>query len=420
MPVELHLLKSVKGRERDYEILSKGNVASVVEKVRPNHKARSFAELLIKDRNVGGLFFHNWRQLSLLPGFSIPVFADTDRPLSGPDSLSIEAKEAAGKSGVAFESIIAIAEPLLMQKLVAMQARMKADGIDPGKMSQETLGMFMFQRMGFFSGGSPLTAMIDLVRPFENYFADELGDFAFELLSAVKAGIRESGNERTKRILKDSALSPEVYHETIRAMKENHFLRTGVSVHWCEGHADLPVSLVTVGDSYQTSLSCKVCNKSLVQCNFLLPTSAAMIWVRQYPGILQYLLPWTLEQNEIPWAANVFLEGVADDTEKDLIFKPKGAKGTTIVECKSDYTDSPERTVNQKLRDHLIQMAKATQSYRKLGIEVEKVILATNNEATPSRAESIKQWIDDDSDLESLSGLEVKLVGPNSLSGWWK
>jgi hypothetical protein len=420
MPGELHLLKSVKGAKREYAILSKGNVASVIEKVRPNYKARSFADLLIKDRNVGGLFFHNWRQLSLLPVISLPVFADTDRPLSGTDSLSIEAKEAAGKSGVAFESIVTIAEPLLTQKLEAMQARMKADGIDPGKASQETLGIFMFQRMGLLSGGSPLTAMLDLVRPFEDYFADEIGDFAFELLSAVKSGIRESGNDRTKRILKESTLTPQIYHETIQMMKESHFLRTGLSVHWCEGHADFPISLVTVGDSFQTSLSCRVCGKGLAQCNFLLPTSAAMIWVRQYHGIFQYLLPWTLEQNEIAWAANVFLEGVVDDTEKDLIFRPKGAKGITIVECKSDYTDSPERTVNQKLRDHLVQVSKAVHSYRKLGITVERAILATNNEATTPRADSVKQWIADDSDLESLRGLEVKLVGPNNLSDWWK
>lgn len=413
-----HRLKTIVGKGKTYEIVTQGKVRGVIEKVQTNWKARQFADLLLSDKEVAGLFFHHWRQLTVVPGISVPIVADTNRPLNGPDPLTREGSEAAGRSGVAFESIFRAAEPLLTSRVMEILERMKADGINSETLNQEAFGLFLFKSLGIFSGASPLGAVVGLIRPFEDYFADEMGDFAFELLSAVKSGIRAAGDGRTNQIISDSSLDATSYRKVVRRMQDDGYLRTGLAIQWCEGHPQFPVSLVTVGDSHQTRTICQVCNQELVFCAFLLPTFASMVWVRQYAGILQYLLPWTLEQSKVPWATNVYLRGVAGDKEKDIIFE--GAKGVSIVECKSDYTDTPNRTVNVKLRDGVSQLAGAVKSYQDLGIELDKAILATNNEANEERIESVKRWVEQESDLSSLRSVTVKLVGPANLSGWWR
>lgn len=415
-----HQLVALEAGGRRYELLSRGNVRPVIEKIRRDYKARHFAELLIDDAEVSRLFLHHWRQLSLLPDISIPLIVDTDQAPTAVDVLGKEAKEATGRTGVAFESIIQSAAPVIQRKLESLIARMKAQGVDPEKVNQETFAIQFLSLLGIFSGASPLSGLIRLMKPFEDYVADEIGDFASELLSAIKLGVRDAGNERRSRLIEESGLPLDRYRATIARMLSDGYLRVVLSVLWCEGHPSLPVSLVTVGDSTQAGVTCSVCNKELIRCNFLLPTVHSMVLVRQYPGALQYLLPWMLEQQGMAWTTNVYVDGVAGDTEKDIVFRSNGVRGITVVECKSDYTDSPARTVNQKIRDHLVQLSRAVTSYRDLGVEVGMAILATNYETTSERRQSVSGWIASDADLESLRGLPFKLVGPGSLAGWWK
>lgn len=413
-------LVAIESGGRRYDLLTKGNVPSVIEKIRKDYKARQFAELLVSDTDVSRLFLHHWRQLSLLPDLSIPIFADTDQALVTVDVLGREAKEATGRTGVALESIVVSAQPVIERKLKSLVERMREKGVDPEKINQEAFAIQLFSMMGFFSGASPLSGLVGMIKPFEDYVADEIGDFAFELLSAIKLGIRDAGNARRHRIITESGLTVDRYRATIARMVSEGYLRVALAVLWCDGHPNLPVSLVVVGDSTQTVVNCSVCGKILVRCNFLLPTVHSMVWVRQYAGALQYLLPWMLEQQEIAWAANAYLDGVSGDTEKDIVFETKGAKGVSLVECKSDYTDSPERTINQKIRDHLVQLSKAVASYKTLGIEVGMAILATNYEASSERREAVSKWIESDSDLDPLRSVRFKMVGPGSLASWWK
>ena len=284
MPEELQIvsaqsrrLAAVEAGSNRYEIFSKGNVPSVIEKIRRDYKARRFAELLVSDSDVSRLFLHHWRQLSVLPEISFPIFVDTDQAPTAVDVLGREAKEATGRTGVAFESIIQSATPVIERKFQSLVARMKSQGVDPEKLNQETFAIQLFSMLGFFSGASPLSGLIGLVRPFEDYVADEMGDFAFELLSAIKVGMRDAANERRSRILRESGLSLDRYRATIARMLSDGYLRVGLSVLWCEGHPNLPVSLVVVGDSTQAEVTCSFCHNNHVRCNILHPTSNSMV-----------------------------------------------------------------------------------------------------------------------------------------------
>ncbi len=420
MSVSLHVLESVEGSEKTYRLVPHGNVASVVQKVRSSPRARMFADLLRGDSSVQGIFFHHWRQLTLLKQVSVPVFVSSDAVASGPDPLVKEAAYAKEKSEVTLQGVMADALPLIEKKIKTLLARLEKAGINPAQATQEQFLPLMLGQMGLFSGGDPIAAMVTLAKPFEDYFADEVGDFGLELLAALKAGVRKEGLDRRGRLLKESGLGEPTYEAALAKLREEEFLRPALSVLWCAGHPKLPVTSVYVGDQWAVDSRCTTCHERLHHCTFLVPSTSSMMFVRHYEGILPYLMAWDLEQNDIPWASHVYLEGEAGDTEKDLVFMPKGKKGVTIVECKSAYTDTPDRTVEVNLKDHLGQLVKHVKSYQSKGIPVARAVLATNYMATEERVKKVEEWVEEEEPFQALRAQDFMLIGPNNLRGWWR
>lgn len=416
----LHTLESIEGSGKTFKLVSHGNVASVVQKVRTSPRARRFADLLRNDDSTQAIFFHHWRQLSLFEEVSFPLFVSSDANPSGADPLVKEALFAKEKSEVTLQGVVTQALPLIEKKVRTIQARLKAAGIDPDKDSRTQFVGFLFGQMGLFSGGSPMGAMLSMAKPFEDYFADEMGDFGLELLTTLKVGLRKDGLDRRKRLLKESSLTEVEYEAAVTKLREDEFLRPALSVLWCKGHPQLPVTSVYVGDQWQVIPQCDICHTRLSHCTYLIPSAASMMFVRHYEGILPYLMGWDLEQNEVPWAAHVYLDGEAGDTEKDLVFEPKGKKGVTIVECKSVYTDTPDRTVEANLKDHLGKLANHVLSYQAKGVTLARAILATNYRATDERVKVVETWLEEEGALKNLAKQDFSLIGPNNLRSWWK
>lgn len=416
----LHTLDSVEGSGKTFKLVSHGNVASVIQKVRTSPRARMFADLLRSDSSTQSIFFHHWRQLSLLKELSFPLFVSSDTRPSGVDPLVKEAALAKEMSAVKFQGVLTEALPLIEKRVKTFQTRLRAAGIDPDKDSNEQVMGFLLDQMGFLSGGSPIGTMLTKAKPFEDYFADEMGDFGLELLTALKVGVRNDGLDRRNRLIKESALNEVEYEAAVAKLREEEFLRPVLSVLWCRGHPKLPVTSVYVGDQWQVVPQCDTCHERLSHCTYLIPSAASMMFVRHYEGILPYLMAWDLEQNEVPWAAHAYLDGESRDTEKDLVFKPKGKKGVTIVECKSTYTDTPDRTMDVNLRDHLIQLAQHVASYQSKNITVARAVLATNYKTTKERQEMVQRWVMDEERLKCLRVPDFSLIGPNTLECWWK
>jgi hypothetical protein len=102
-----------------------------------------------------------------------------------------------------------------------------------------------------------------------------------------------------------------------------------------------------------------------------------MTIARQYEGIFPYLIALRLEEHEIPWAAEVYLEGQGDDTEMDILYMLPG-KALAVVECKTFATDVPARTIKSNITNSVGQLAKQVKTLQSRGVKVAHSVLATN------------------------------------------
>lgn len=416
---DLHLLRKLHGKKKWHQLVSKSRGPSIVEKVWGNAKARTFADLLESRPDVQGVFLHHWKQLSFLEDFSLPLFFSSSEPDSPTGLLSGTASEGESQLGITFERILHSARPQLEEAIKKFAKRIEAASGGADGPSQEAVMVAMFQTMGLFAGGDPTKALFNVLRPFEDFFADEIPDIAGLILGQTKVAAIASGFARRQTILQNSSLTVEQYEAVVKELATRDFLLPVLSLMWCSEHGKYPRSLFIAGHAaLPDKVSCDLCRRTMKSGTYLVPSSAAMILLRRYEGALPTLMAWDLERNEIPWNANVYLKD-EDDTEKDLVFaKPRS--GISIVECKTYYSDRNDRVRRDNLTGLLHQLEQHVGKYSVRGIPVKEGILATNYPVTEELTKFIEQTITEKQALSELKKIRVRLVGHGNLRNWWK
>jgi hypothetical protein len=134
---------------------------------------------------------------------------------------------------------------------------------------------------------------------------------------------------------------------------------------------------------------------------------------RQYDGFLPYVLACILEEREIAWNAEVYLEGESNDLEKDLVYQKPGG-GVVIVECKTFATDTPERAVKGNLSDSMRQLSRQIESLQLRGIRVSDSVLAVNYAKDSEISEFVKNKLQE-SDYRQLKDTPFHLLHPSEL-----
>jgi hypothetical protein len=274
--------------------------------------------------------------------------------------------------------------------------------------------------MGFLSGTDPKKAIFNMIRPFEDYFADELPDIIALLLNAAANSVLSAGFQRRNSLLQNSTLSLKDYESVIRQLSEQGYLSPILSIVWCGRHGKYPRTyLITGYPNSPRRVTCDLCDRTLKTASYLLPSTAAMIFVRRYEGALPALMAWDLERHEIQWNANVFLKGV-EDTEKDLVFIRAKGSGVSIVECKCYFGDTNERVRKDNIKALIHQLERHVKSYVDRGIKVEAAIAATNYPVESYLESFVRETTQKKGSFPELSRIRFRLVGPGRLETWWR
>ena len=420
---KLHLLRSLRGRSKDYLLAAKSNIPYSVAKIRSNLKSRKFAELLDSDRSVRRLFFHHWMQLTAFEGVSIPFLFSADAPDVEDSVLKMSSQKGEEQATFTIERMLDDAQPAIERSLKKFVNRLRAAGMDAPDQNAAGAMLRVLDSLGLFSGSSPMSGVVRLIKPFEDYFADDLPEVALLLAEASKSKLLAYGMARRRSIARDSGLSEKEYESAITRLLDSGVLSPAIAILWCNRHGELPLSSYAVAPTTPIfRASCGVCRAKLKTGIFYLLTPSAMVIARHYEGCIPYLLAWDLERNDYYWNAHVYLAGEGD-VEKDLVFlmkgrgSPRGSVG--IVECKTYRTDVSDRVIHENLRRDLAQLSNQVESYKVRGIPVGYAILACNYEMTPERKEFASTTIRDEPRLSNLKNLRARVLGIDDLSRWW-
>jgi hypothetical protein len=416
---ELHRLTRLRAKQRWIPLVSKSRLPSVVAKVWGNPKSRTFARLLGSDRRVQDVFLHHWKQLSFLGDFSLPIFFSSSESDLPQGLISKTKKEGEAQLGFTFERVFQSARPQIEEAVQKFAKRLEAAGGDAENPSQEAVMISLFQTMGLFAGADPMKAIFGMVKPFEDYFADEIPDIAGAIVDSMRSAGLVAGFARRQALLQNSALSLADYEGVVKELLGDDFLRPVVSIMWCSEHGKYPRSFFVVGhSSLPASAKCDLCGRELKSGTYLVPTASAMVLARRYDGAIACMMAWDLERSEIPWNANVYLKD-EDDTEKDLVFARPKTRGVSIVECKTYYRDTNDRVRRENLTGLLHQLELHVEKYVARGIKVSEAILATNYPVTEELAEFVATTVKEKPSLAELRKVKVRLVGPGNLANWW-
>ncbi len=413
--VELNLLNVLKGGSRDYPLVPHGSLRRAIAKAKTAPESKTFSSFVGGSVDAQSLLFLHWSHTTLFDEISIPLYFSTPPGVSSRETVAREAKKGAEIGTFTIERILHDSKPQLEEYVRRMIERIQASGVSPEMMSQAELLAAILQAMGLITAGSPLSAMLKLVQPLEDYFVDDAPDLALTVLGMTKFPLLEYGQSRRAIALRASGLNESRYEAVVSQLVAEGYLKPSLSLFWCEGHPTVPTSYYLAGHQRVPKVRCDVCNKIMRYGTFLLLSPPAMTFVRHKKGAILHLLAWDLEIASIPWNAEAYPDGLPNAGELDLLYDPPGGKGVVLVECKSHVTDTPERTIQSNLKKAATQLAKKADVLSAAGISLRAVSVASNYPATPAREKLLKSTFDSKA-RNCSSNLDVVLLGPGTLS----
>ncbi len=412
--IGLHLLDALKGISSDFPLVPHGNLRHAIAKAKMAPESRSFATLVGAAVDLQHLLFLHWSHTSLLNEISIPVLFSTPPGVSSSRTITREAKKGAEIGGFTIERILNESKPQLEDYMKRLVKRLEASGITPETMNQAQLLAAIFEAMGLITAGSPLSALLKLAQPLEDYFADEAPDLALTMLSMTKSSLLEYGLARRAIAIHASWLDESRYESAISQLVDEGFLRPALTLYWGDGHPHVPTSYYLAGHERIPRVHCEVCKKTMRHGTFLLFRPPAMTFVRHREGGVLHFLAWKLENSGISWNGQAYADGLPDAGEPDLIYESPGGTGTVLIESKSFVTDTPERTVQSNLKDAAKQLAKKVDVLSRGGVTLSAAAVATNYIVTDSRRKTVAAAFLAKR-APNAAKIEVRLLGPGHL-----
>ncbi len=412
----LNLLESIAGKKKQYRLVSKGNVQAVLEKIKNVRRCHSFAKLLSSDEEMLRLFSLHWSQVTALEEVSVPVLFSLQIASEDAETVvSREAKKEEEKTSFTVEKVLSDARPQIDRFVKKMVGKLQSSGAKPDTLDESQVIAVLLKSMGLFSMGSPLSAMVNMLKPFEDFVADDALDVVVSVLGASKSQVLEFGLSRRERVLKGTELDDDTYESLLARLVEDEYAKPLLTILWCEGHRRNPTSFYVAGHRDIPIVRCDTCNRDLNYGTFLYLAPPAMTLTRHYEGTLLYLIAWILEQAGNKWNSQVYLEGEGEDTEKDIVYASESRDEIVVVECKTFATDVPDRTVATNLRKSLKQLAMKVNSLQKKDVKVSSAVLATNY-VVKSGMRKKTQEILKQKTYSSLRKTKLVLIDPSNLN----
>lgn len=405
-------------------VISKGKALSIVAKLKESIEAKTFVEMALDDNEVLRLLCSHRSSLSAFEKYNFPMLFSIKRWIKVKSDLpfTLVATKETAKSQHRIEQIIERAKPTLeelsknfMKKHATLLEDINIEAeslVYQEEREQQILGMIVSQII--VQDLADEEKILKIIKMFEDFVIDDVAPVGLMFVNSLKKEFVEFGVKNREKIMHSSKLDESRYEDTIKKLEiEYSAIKPLISVFWCENKRHEHHSFFMISHFSVPDIKCPICGKKLSVGTFYYFIPPINYLLRSREGLIQALTIHIIDKTEREWLPGVYLEGIGDDTEKDIVIR-KNDDQCSIVEIKSFATDVSTRTKKEHLKQLLNQSLKHLDSYLKRNIIVNDLYLISN------------YWVDDEiveliDDLLSqkkfskLKEVNLEIIGPNNI-----
>ena len=205
--------------------------------------------------------------------------------------------------------------------------------------------------------------ILKIVKMFEDFVIDDVVPVGLMFVDSLKKEIVDFGIKNKKKMILASKLDEKIYEATINKLGTKYkVIKPLLSIFWCENEKHEHYSFFMLSHSTVPRIKCPICDKNLSVGTFYYFIPPINYLLRSREGLIQALTMHVVAKTGQEWLPGVYLEGVDDDTEKDIVIQT-GERKYSIFEIKSFATDVSRRTKKENLTQLMNQALKHLNSY---------------------------------------------------------
>ncbi len=418
-------MKEIKNKSGDiYQIISKGNSLSLAAKLNESLEAKTFIEMALEDDDVLKLLCTHRSTLSVIEKFNFPLLFSIHRNTEVKSELPFAtlAKKEGIKGQHTIEHIVERAKPTLenignkFQKkygklLQDIDTKVEVVGLQEEK-DQQIVSMIISQVIIQDIGNEE--KILEIIKELEDFVIDDIVPVGLILVDSFKEKYIGYGIKHREKIMSGSKSDEREYENTINRLKTKYkIIKPLISIFWCENETHEHYSFFVISHSNIPTIKCPICDKELSSGTFYYFIPQINYLLRGGEGLIQALTMYIIDKTGRQWLPGVYLEGKAEDTEKDIVIQTSEQK-YTIIEIKSFATDVGLRTIKENIKKLMNQAIKHLNSYNDQNIDVEGIYLISNY-FIDKEIKSFAKELLSNSKFENLKKIKLKIVGLNNI-----
>jgi len=390
-----------------------------IERIQAIHKDPLLTHLfdaMMTEESLRLLFWSHQIQLIPFYGVDLPLLYAESGKNATEEPLVIEADRATSRLKVVTLDALDRFLPNIkgfINKLEANSIRRTEDDHNKeiDKKAEETQAISIIANL-------PLWDEIQREKMIKSFFrraGDIVVPAAVDILSILKLEIIRVGRNHFKQLCKTLHMEQERLTILInRLLTKYEVIHPSISVAWCNTCLKTPQTLISIGQQEPPIIHCPVCKSEMNIGTFFHFSSALANLMTMPDGVVHIAVLWSLcSGKEVSWLPGVYLEGVDNDTEKDVVFKSDEADGYGVIETKVYALDKPDRSLKENIAQDAIDLLNNCQAYIERGVLIDSIMLITN---APVRiVDEVMAELKIDSKMHSLYK-SLEIVSPENFN----
>ena len=418
-------LKEIKNKNGDiFPIISKGKSLLTISKLEESVEAKTFIEMALEDQDVLSLLCTHYSILSVFEKSNFPMLFSILRgaKVKPEFPFALVATRETTKAKHTIEHIVERAKPTfenLVEKYTGKYGKLLEDIDVKGNVvgfqeerDKQILSIIISRVV--IQEVSDEEKILRIIKMFEDPVIDDIVPVGLAFVDSLKKEIIDFGMKDREKMISIPELDEKVYEEIIDKLETKYnVIKPLLSIFWCENEKHEHYSFFMFSHSTIPIIKCPICNKRLSVGTFYYFIPPINYLLRGREGLIHALTMYVIDKTGREWLPGVYLEGVNDDTEKDIVIQTEEQK-YSIIEIKSFATDVRPRTKRENIKKLINQALDHLNSYNKQNILIESIYLVSNyfidNE--------IEQFVSDllsQRKFAKLKKINLEIVGLNNI-----
>jgi hypothetical protein len=405
------------------EIITTGKSSTICENLRNSVESKTFIETLLSDYETLNLLSTYHPVFSPFKNINFPLLFSMKRWVRGNPELPFKqiATKESTKAQHTIEKIIEKAKPKIDTIAEEFENKYKSS-IE--KIEESTqLGTTQEEREQQLSQFTSEIIMKEFgnedellrkMKMFEDYVVDDIIPLGVMLIDSLKLEFINFGITNREKVISASKENYNSYEDIIDRLEQSYkVIKPLLSIYWCENNRHESYSFILLSHPQTPDIHCPICKKPLSYGTLYYFSPSINQLIRSKEGFIQSITMYLIEKSRRKWLPNVYLKGIDDDVEKDIVVELDSNK-YGIIEIKNYARDVTVRGKKENIKKLMNQAINQWNSYKIHDIELELIYMVTNYLIDNELLDFVDELREEDK-YAVLNNIDIKLIGINNL-----